>query len=69
MKPLDVKSGTYIDYRVEYNEKDPIFKVGYQVRISKYKNIIAIGYTPDWSEEVFVIKKKQKNYCTMSICY
>ena len=43
MKPLDVKSGTYIDYRVEYNEKDPIFKVGYQVRTSKYKNILAIG--------------------------
>ena len=30
---------------------------GDHVRISKYKNIFAKGYTPSWSEEVFVIKK------------
>ena len=39
------------------NEKEPKFKVGDHVRISKYKNIFAKGYTPNWSEEVFVIKK------------
>ena len=39
------------------NDKDPKFKVGDHVRISKYKNIFAKGYTPNWSEEVFVIKK------------
>ena len=35
----------------------PEFKVGDHVRISKYKNIFAKGYMPNWSEEVFVIKK------------
>ena len=39
------------------NDKDPNFKVGNHVRISKYKNIFAKGYTPNWSEELFVIKK------------
>ena len=41
----------------EVNDKDPKFKVGDHVRISKYKNIFAKGYTPNWSAEVFVIKK------------
>ena len=57
MKPVDVKDNTYIDFKREVNDKDPKFKVGDHVRISKYKNIIAKGYTPNWSEEVFVIKK------------
>ena len=39
------------------NDKDPKFKFGDHVRISEYKNIFAKGYTPNWSEEVFVIKK------------
>ena len=39
------------------NEKDPKFKVDDHVRISKYINIFAKGYTPNWSEEVFVISK------------
>ena len=38
-------------------KKDPKFKVGDHVRISKYKNIFAKGYTPNWSEEVFVVSK------------
>ena len=41
----------------EINNKDPKFKVGDRVRISKYKNTFAKGYMPNWSEEVFVIKK------------
>ena len=57
MKPVDVKDDTYIDSVKEVNDKDPKFKVGDHVRISKYKNIFAKGYTPNWSEEVFVIKK------------
>ena len=57
MKPVDVKSNTYIDSSKEINDKDPKFKIGDIVRISKYKNIFAKGYTPNWSEEVFVIKK------------
>ena len=55
MKPIDVKDNTYIDFGKEVNDKDPKFKVGDHVRISKYKNIFAKGYTPNWSEEVFVI--------------
>ena len=39
------------------NKKDPQFKVGDEVRIWKYKNIFAKVYTPNWSEEVFVINK------------
>ena len=42
---------------IQYNEKDAKFKVCDHVRISKYKNIFAKGYTPNWSEEVFVINK------------
>ena len=57
MKPVDVKDNTYIDFEKEVNDKDPKFKVGDHVRISKYKNIFAKGYTPNWSEEVFVISK------------
>ena len=57
MKPIDVKDNTYINTDKETNDKDLKFKVGDRVRISKYKNIFAKGYTPNWSEEVFVIKK------------
>ena len=57
VKPVDVEDNTYIDLKKEVNDKDPKFKVGDYVRISKYKNIFAKGYTPNWSEEVFVIKK------------
>ena len=39
------------------NKKDPKFKVGDNFTISKCKNIFAKGYTPNWSEEVFVINK------------
>ena len=56
MKPVYVKSSTYIDFGIENNEKDPKFKIGDHVRISQYKNIFAKGYTPNWSELVFVIK-------------
>ena len=57
MKPVDVKDNTYIDFGKEVNDKDPKFKIGDHVRISKYKNIFAKGYTPNWSEEVFIINK------------
>ena len=57
MKPVDVKDNTYIDFKKEVNDKDPKFKVDDHVRISKYKNIFAKGYGPNWSEEIFVIKK------------
>ena len=57
MKPIDVKGNTYIDFSKEVNDNDSKFKVGDHVRISKYKNIFAKGYTPNWSKEIFVIKK------------
>ena len=68
MKQVDVKDNTYIDFKREVNDKDPKFKVGDHVRILKYKNILAKGYTPNWFEEVFVIKKSLK-YSSMDICY
>ena len=40
MKPVDVKSSTYIKYDKETNDKDPKFKIGDIARISKYKNIL-----------------------------
>ena len=57
MKPVDVKDNTYIDFKKEVHDKIPKFKVGNHVRISKYENIFAKGYTPNWSEEVFVVSK------------
>ena len=57
MKPIDVKENTYINISKEINDKDLKFKVGDYVRISRYKNIFIKGYTPNWSEEIFVIKK------------
>ena len=50
----------YVDFCVENNDKDPRFKVGNLVRISKRKNIFANGYKPNSPEEVFVIKKVWK---------
>ena len=47
----------YIDFGKEVNDNDPEFKVGDHVRISKYKNIFAKDYTPNWSKESFVIRK------------
>ena len=57
MKPVYVKDNTYIDFKKEVNHKDPKFKVGDNVRISKYNNIFAKGYMPNLLEEFFVIKK------------
>ena len=57
MKPIDVKDNTYINTDKKINNKDPKSKVGDRVRISKYKNVFAKGYLPNWSEEVFVVNK------------
>ena len=54
MKPVDIKSSKKI------NDKEPKFKIGDIVRISKYQNIFAKGYTSNWSLEVFIIKKVKK---------
>ena len=57
MNPVDVKDNAYIDFKKNVNDKHPKFRVMEHVRISKCKNIFAKGYTPNWSEEVFVVSK------------
>ena len=57
IKSIDVNGDSYAEYNENPNKKDPRFKVGDHVRISKYKNIFAEGYAPNWSEEVFVVSK------------
>ena len=58
VKPTDVKSNTYFDFEAENsNNKNPIFKVGGHVRISKYKVIFAKGDTQNLPEEVLLLKK------------
>ena len=57
MKPIEVIDYFYAEYNEIANKKDTKFKVGDHVTISKYKNIFAKGYTPNWSDEVFVITK------------
>ena len=53
MKPIDITSNSYTEYNENSNKKDPNFTVGDHVRISKQNNIVAKGYTPNRSEEVF----------------
>ena len=57
MKPIEVTDDFYVECNENFDNKDPKFKVGDNVRISKYKDIFAKGYTPNWSEEVFVVSK------------
>ena len=66
MKPKDVKNDNERVYINDHNEKDTTklrssersrFKVGDRVRISKFKNIFAKGYTPNWSREIFIVNK------------
>ena len=57
MRPIDVTDDSYAECNENFNKKDLKFKVGDHVRISKYKNIFAKGYTPNWLEEIFVISK------------
>ena len=48
MKPVGAKSSTYIDSNKEINDKGLKFKIGDFIRILKFKNIFAKGYTPNW---------------------
>ena len=57
MKPADATNVSFVEYSEKFNKKDPKFKVGDHVRISKYKKIFAKGYTPTWIEEIFVVGK------------
>ena len=66
MKPIDVKDDFFAEYNEKLNEKDPKFKVGDHVLISKFKNVFAKGYTPNWSEESLLLRNKK--YCALDIC-
>ena len=71
MKPVDVGDDSFaecngIAFNEESNEKNPKFKVGDDVRISKSKNVFAKGYTPNWSEKIFAVKKIKK-HCALDI--
>ena len=57
MKPADIKPRIYIHFNKENDKEGSKFKVGDNVRISKYKNSFAKGYVLNWFEKVFVIKK------------
>ena len=52
MKPVDIKSNTYINSSKEINDKDPKFKIEDIARTSKYKNVYA-----NRSGEIFAIQK------------
>ena len=69
MKPIDVKNDSFAENNEESNEKDPKFKVNNHVRISQNKNIFVEGYASNWSEEIFLLKKKKqkKKHCTLDI--
>ena len=66
IKSVDVKSNTYIDSSKEINNKSHKFKISDIFRISKYKKFFAKGYTPNWSEDILVIKKVKN---TMLLTY
>ena len=57
MKPVDVKNNTYVDFGEESSNKDSNLKLVFMLELKKNKNIFAKGYAPDWSGEIFVIKK------------
>ena len=57
IKPIDVTDYSYFEYNEDSNERNPKFKVGNRVRISKYKKIFVKGYVPNWSEEVFIVNE------------
>ena len=57
MKPIDAKGDSYVEYNEDCNKKGPEFRVNDHVKISKYKNIFAKGYVPNWSEEVFIVNE------------
>ena len=55
-KPVDVTNNDYEGYVCEFDEKKTFFNVGDKVRISKYKDIFAKGYTPNWTREVLIVR-------------
>ena len=62
MKSIEVTNDYYAEYSKISGKKNPKFKVGDNLRISKYKNISAKGYTPNWPEEPFFINKIKSTF-------
>ena len=67
MKSGDVISSMYIDFNKENNKEGPKFKVGDNVRISKYKNILQKVTFPIGLKKSLI--KKVKKHCAVEICY
>ena len=67
MKPIDVTENSYAEYNEDFNKNDPKFKVGDHVRISKYKKKFAKGYTPNWSEELFLLEKLKIQFLGLTL--
>ena len=67
MKPVDIKSSTYIDSSKEISCEDPKFKISDKNGIWKYKYIFPKGYAPNWSEEVLVIKTLFRGHMLLAI--
>ena len=67
MKPTDVTDDSYVQYKEDFNKKEPKFKVGDHVRIPNYKNIFAKGYAPNWLEEVFVVSGIKNTVCGLTL--
>ena len=66
IKPADIKGDTYFNFDADKNNKNPVFKVGDHVMISKFKNTKL--YTPNWSEENFAFKNVKNSVpWTMSL--
>ena len=57
MKPKDFKDDNNRVYIHEHNKKSARYNLGDRFRISKFKNIFAKGYTPNWSREISIINK------------
>jgi hypothetical protein len=64
MKPVDVNSDNEEEiYELIFTNKNQLikkfsFNLGDMVRISKYKTTFSKGYTPNWSEEIFVVNEQ-----------
>lgn len=70
MKPIDaIKDHNFSNLIINYTSKTnkpidekPKFKVGDYVRISRIKQTFEKGYIPNFSREIFIIKKKLDTY-------
>ena len=62
MKPIDVKSSTYIDFNKNDNEEDTKFEVGDHIRMSKYKTFLQ-KFTFQIVLKNFLCLKKSKILC------